>query len=111
RLTFETRRGAAPPAAGADRASFPGEWVMLAVSDTGCGMDAATLARIFEPFFTTKAPGSGTGIGLANVQRIVHHAGGCIRVRSQPEEPGAASTGTRFEVYLPWGDGDGECRM
>lgn len=104
RLTIETRRGATPPAADADRASSPGQWVMLAVSDTGCGMDAATLARIFEPFFTTKAPGGGTGIGLANVQRIVQHAGGCIRVRSQPGEAGAAMTGTRFEIYLPAGE-------
>ena len=83
------------PAIPLDPESRNGEFVCLAFSDTGCGMDAKILTRIFEPFFTTKAPGKGTGLGLATVLSIIRQHHGWLEVESQPGQ------GTTFKLYFP----------
>jgi PAS domain S-box-containing protein len=73
----------------------PGRFVLLSVSDTGCGMAADVLDKIFDPFFTTKETGKGTGLGLASVYGIVQEHGGCIRCDSEPGQ------GSIFRIFLP----------
>ena len=73
----------------------PGSWVMITVSDTGCGMSSDVMSHIYEPFFTTKSPGKGTGLGLSTVYGIVKQSGGHVLAES------AVGIGTTFRVYLP----------
>ncbi|MBI5835012.1 MAG: response regulator [Armatimonadetes bacterium] len=95
RVVIETDNRTFDPPSGPSPLTPPGDYVHLAVSDDGCGMDEATMARVFEPFFSTKGLGQGSGMGLATVYGAVEQNGGATTVSSAP------GRGATFDIYLP----------
>ena len=96
RLTIETRFAEIDKAYASTRAELaPGRYVIVSVSDTGVGMDAAVLEKVFDPFFTTKPLGQGTGLGLSMVYGFARQNGGTVRIHSQPGQ------GASVSIYLP----------
>jgi two-component system sensor histidine kinase EvgS len=101
RITIETQNSMLDQAYCAGHFGFePGRYVMLAVSDNGCGMDKVIKNKIFEPFFTTKAPGKGSGLGLSTVYGIIKQNGGFINVYSEPGH------GTSFKIFFRMHEGE-----
>src|SRR5208282_2278139 len=96
RLTIETANASVDEAyAAAYQEVASGQYVMIAVSDTGTGMTGEVIARAFEPFFTTKDAGHGTGLGLSQVYGFVKQSGGHVKIDSAPDE------GTTLKIYMP----------
>ncbi|WP_242122402.1 ATP-binding protein, partial [Sphingomonas lacusdianchii] len=100
RLTIETGNAAVDDDYAADADIPPGQYVMLAVTDTGTGMSPEVLAKAFDPFFTTKGVGKGTGLGLSQVFGFVRQSGGHIKIYSE------VGHGSTIKVYLPRAYGD-----
>jgi PAS domain S-box-containing protein len=95
RLTIETANAHIDDAYGAEYAISPGQYVLVAVTDTGVGMTAEIIAKAFDPFFTTKEVGKGTGLGLSQVFGFIRQSGGHVKIYSEP------GVGTTVKVYLP----------
>jgi signal transduction histidine kinase len=100
KLVMETSNVEIGEEQGRDLELPAGRYVMLKVTDTGHGMEAAILPHVFEPFFTTKPVGKGTGLGLATAYGIVKQSGGSIQVQSE------MGHGSVFRIYLPAAEGD-----